>query len=150
MDSWIRIFPLGLQLPHQYEWREGLMASGEFIVCLPAGFSVWNLQQYTFFSRIASWGGYKNAPYRNHRPVLHSRQSTTPDMDPIPDPQNQNETIERRDHEGTVREAHEGTNTRVLLRQQTTLPRPRSGRRDQRNATRRPESTDKDSRRPVN
>src|SRR5437667_6960182 len=74
-----------------------LVASAEFIVCLPAGFLVWNLQQYTFFSRIASWGGYKNAPYRNHGPVLHSRQSTTSNMDPVPGPQNQNETNERRD-----------------------------------------------------
>jgi len=73
----------------------------------------------------SSQRGYKNAPYRNHRPVLHSRQSTTPDMDPIPGPENQNETNERRDHEGTVREAHEGTDTSVLLRQQTTLPCPR-------------------------
>ena len=46
-------------------------------------------------------------------------------MDPIPGASNSNETNERRDHEGTVREAHEGTDTRVLLRQQTTLPRPR-------------------------
>src|SRR5439155_9039888 len=125
MDSWVRIFAQGLRVPRQYGQGAGLSGL-QRVHCLSfvLDFGVELCNNIPFLVNSVR-EQYKNASYRNHRPVLHSRQSTTPDMDPIPGASNSNETNESRDHEGTVREAHEGTDTRVLLRQQTTLPRPR-------------------------